>query len=293
MTRIWQFFFATGEPLNWSAAAYAWSEMLLGIARPLFTLPLGRPFEGQPDAAVVTAAVALACAPLLCGWWFWRRHQLFAAGISITAAISAWMGAWSALHVRGGIGDYHLFWLSVLGAIDFACIASVVSQALAHRTARWIARAPIARLSGQGLVAAVAIMACVPFVQMARLSQTTGPQEAIISRVVPEFLAALPHTGNRNPHVRFGDGMWSEATGIILQLSKTGVDFTLEPHLTLFFGERHTRTGREDALVDIVRQDRHEALLKRPGTVMLAKDDESGLYVDEVSLVDYPAYRPR
>ncbi len=86
--------------------------------------------------------------------------------------------------------------------------------------------------------------------------------------------------------------MWSQATGVILQLTKADVDFSLEPHMLLLFGAHRAPNGQEDALVDVVGRDQHQELLKRPGNVVLVRDDEIGIYIDEVSLVDYPGYRP-
>jgi hypothetical protein len=290
MTLIWRFFFEGGDGQDWSTAAYAWSGMLLGIFRPQFALAVGGAYWGTASAWVVIAAVALASAPLVLAWLAWRRRQPFAAGLNLACATAAAAGAWSALHVRGQIGDYHFFWLSILGVIDLACIATAGAEAVSRRMpCDW--RLPPPRISGLALVTAIALIACVPFVRSARTSGI-GEEEAIISRLVPPFLFEMPQTGNHNPHVRFGVAMWSQATGMILQLSKAGVDFTLEPGMLLFFGEHRAPNGHEDALVDVVGEARHQELLKRPGNVVLARDDRSGIYIDEVSLVDFPGYRP-
>jgi hypothetical protein len=124
MTLIWRFFFATSERQDWSTAAYAWSGMLLSIFRPQFTLALGIPYSGTASVWVVIAALALASAPLVLAWWAWRRQQRFFAGLNLACVIAAAAGAWSAMHVRGQVFDYHLFWLSVLGAVNLACVAA-------------------------------------------------------------------------------------------------------------------------------------------------------------------------
>jgi hypothetical protein len=291
MTLIWRFFFESGEGQDWSTAAYAWSGMLLGIFRPQFGLAVGHPYWGTASAWVVMAAVALASAPLVLAWSAWRRQRLFAAGLNLACVTAAAAGAWSALHVRGQIGDYHLFWLSILGVLDLACIAAAAADGLSPRMSTWDCRLPTSRLSGSALVGGIALIACVPFVRTARTSGI-GDEEAIISRLVPPLLFEMPQTGNHNPHIRFAPGMWSQATGVILQLSKAGVDFTLEPGMLLLFGNHRAPNGHEDALVDVVGQARHQELLQRPGNVVLARDDQNGVYIDEVSLVDFPAYRP-
>ena len=290
MTRIWRFFFESGVGQDWSTAAYAWSGMLLGVFRPQFRMAVGHPFWGTASAWVVIAAAALASAPAVLAWLAWRRRLLFAAGLNLACAVAAAAGAWSTLHVRGQIGDYHIFWLSILGVIDLACIAAAGAEVLSRRVSEWTLRLPTPSMSGLALVAGVALMACVPFVRSARTRQL-GAEERIINHLVTPFLFAMPQTGNHNPHVRFGPAMWSQETGIILQLSKAGVDFTLEPRMMSFFGTHRAQNGHEDALVDVVKKDRHQELLKRPGNVVLAHDAQSGIYIDEISLVDFPAYR--
>jgi hypothetical protein len=290
MTLIWRFFFESGAGQEWSTAAYAWSAMLLGIFRPQFSLAVGHPFWGTASAWAVIAAVVLASAPLVLAWLAWRRQRLFAAGLNLTCAIAAAAGAWSALQVRGQIGDYHLFWLSIVGALDVACIAAAAMDLLPRHALRRDLWCPTPRMAGIALVAGVAFIACVPFVRAVRTGGLEA-EEQVISRVVPPFLLAMPQTGNHNPLVRFGAGMWSQATGVILQLSKAEMDFTLEPFMTLFFGTHKAPSGHEDALVDIVGEERHRELAARPGNVVLVHDPQSGIYIDEVSLVDFPAYR--
>lgn len=52
-----------------------------------------------------------------------------------------------------------------------------------------------------------------------------------------------------------------------------------------------TTTGREDILLDIVRDDARAEVSQRRKNVTLAQ--ARGVFVDAVSLVDAPEYRPR
>jgi hypothetical protein len=265
--------------------------MLLGVFRPRFGLPVGDQFIGTASVPAVLAAIILVMFPLAFAWYAWRGRVLFETGVAAACAIASVVGWWSALNVREQIGDYHFFWVSAVGALDVACALTIVEARSGRGVRRW--RLPTPSEAGLALALGAVLLAVPSFVRSTS-SYTPRNQEEVISRIVPPLLANFPQTGNQHPLVRIEADMEALSRGTMLQLVKAHVDFTIDdPDMLLLYGQHRKATGREDSLVDIVRLDLHADLMKRPGNVVLAEDADAGIYIDEVSLIDFPAYRPR
>jgi hypothetical protein len=105
------------------------------------------------------------------------------------------------------------------------------------------------------------------------------------------ILDTLGPTTSHRPLIRFDKGMWAVGPGLILQMARASVPFTVDANATWLFGERFLSTGNEDWLLTVCGADLHRELVKRPNNIVVAHQDSAGVFVDMVSLIDSLQYR--
>jgi hypothetical protein len=279
-----------GDRQTWAAAASAWSGMMLGLVHPSFELGWGGPYTGVTSPWLIIAAILLALTPLVVAVRAWTQGDRFMCGFALAIVAAAVIDAWSTYRIRAVIGDYHVFWLSAVGAMGLACM---LTAAIDRYGPRW-GRLLVARGMTAALLIGATVIGGTQYLNAVRDHHPEG-DELLIQRLVPPFFDRFPYSGNHRPIVRFDTSqvMWPVASGLILQFVKAGHPFALMRGSTWLYGYDLAPTGTEDALVDVCERARHLELLTRPGNVVLVQDDEHGIYIDEISLVDFPALRPQ
>ena len=293
MTAIWRFFFsaASGPGQSFGDAWRAWSGMLVGVVRPDFDLAYGVPFatssSGWPAALSLVMMGALGAVVVRS----WRARRAADGALAGACLISAIVGFWSVLNIHGTIGDYQVFWLALVGVVRAATIVAagvdIARASRPHPRGRpWDAR--IAR------IAAVLIVIGAAVVGHTRLARTASgalpsPNDAVVRALTEQIFHGMPATGGRQPLIRVDAGMWPVVPGILVQLSRAAIPFTLDRDQTALFGDEWLTTGREDVLMTICGPNLHKKLAGRPGNVVLAAS--AGVFVDGISLVDAPQYR--
>jgi len=288
MTAIFRFFRADTEGQTWLAGWSAWSAMLLGVFRSDFQLPIGVGFAGSTAALPLVAAIASIAALVPAATLARRSGHPLEAALAVVCFTTSIVGFWAVLRVHGLIGDYHVFWLSILGLMNLAVLAGCIPvgrNLFARAGARLYAAAPAAAVLVAIVLGAQRLSADT------RLGVTTTEGVAI-RELIPQLLQRLPTTGNHNPFVQFDDRMWGLSTGFALQLTKASVDFTLDPDTAHTFSHPGVKTGHEDILVTIAGPEMHRRLVARAHNVTLAHFADGDLFIDGVSLIDAPQYRP-
>jgi hypothetical protein len=288
LTRIWQFFFSNGTRQPLLVALRAWLTMLLGPFGIDFTLAWGGPFEGSSNPVTLAGGAIVALAPAAVVAPAWRAGRRFEAMLALSCLVASSIGLWSVLNIRTPIGDYHIFWLSVIGALSGALAVAALMRAISDLDrATW--RLAVARLT------LVCVFATTLFIGYRGLrdagSGGLDPNGRLVRRIAESLIDRLPSTGGNRPHIRVEGSLWVVTTGLLVQLSRTSVKFTLHDDLIDLFGPHLHATGLEDLLVTVSDPDHHRELAERPGNRLLTSDDQEGVFVDVVSLVDYPQYR--
>ncbi len=211
-----------------------------------------------------------------------------------TCFLSASVGLWSVLHIHGAIGDYQVFWLSLVGLVSAATIAAAGIRAGLRRPLRRPVDVSIARGAAVLMVIGAATAGHAWLTEMAA-GGTPLAESVVVRDLTEQIFHVMPATGGRRPLIRIDAGMWRVVPGILVQMSRAAVPFTLDPDQALFFGDQWLTTGREDLLLTICGPALHRELSARPGNVILAhEEDRAGaVFVDGISLVDAPQYRRR
>jgi len=97
------------------------------------------PYAGSTSALVFAAGTVIVAALPVAAILRWRGGYRFESVLAVVCFVATAVGLWSVLHIHGQIGDYQLFWLSVLGVFDLALGTGGVAAFVSHRlTASWL-----------------------------------------------------------------------------------------------------------------------------------------------------------
>jgi hypothetical protein len=263
MRRVVEFFlYGGGDRPALTIAAAAFSAMTLGVVRPGFYLARGWAFESESAGWVLVAAagiVALAAAAIAAR----RRGANFSAGLGACCLAVLAAGALSAISVRTGIGDYHLFYLSIAGVLSIATVANAVLRD----------RVPMRKASV--VVLSVLLAAGAAVVWYRGLAAALRPVDTVQSRTVEEVSKGILEA-KRNGHlgtllIEVDPSVWDIAAGVVLELRKADVELAAEPHLVRLYGPPFRASGREDMLLTIAGRATHAQVMRQPGRTLIAE----------------------
>ena len=126
--RVAHFFLYEAAPRPLLAVSVkAFAAMTAGVFQPSLYLAQGWLFEPAswwPVVALVAGVPALAVAART----EWQQGDRFTAALGVCCLVVMGAGLLSAISVRGRIGDYQLFWLTVVGAMSAAVVTTAVAQ---------------------------------------------------------------------------------------------------------------------------------------------------------------------
>src|SRR5690349_10854637 len=132
--------------------------MTAGVFEPSLYLSQGWLFEPAswwPVVALVVGIPALAVAARS----EWQRGERFNAALGACCLAVLGAGLLSALSVRGRIGDYQLFWLTVVGAMSAAVVTTAAARRFLALPAALVPYASAAMCAGMLLVSYTAFVA--------------------------------------------------------------------------------------------------------------------------------------
>ena len=290
LTEIWRFFMSGGAPQPFDTAWRVWGSALVSAFSSGFVLALGGAYEMPASAAssilatlVVAGLVPAAIANARSG----RRFDGVLASMCFVTSIAA---LWSVWHIREIVRDYQVFWLSLLGIADVAVlVASLASEFLRVDWTAWN-RASVA--ASAAVVALVAVIGVGNHNQRVAASASLGGFESAARDLSLQTLHAMPVLGGQRPLLVIDSTAGAPAVGFVLQMVKRyPVPVKVDRDDAPLYGPRLAARGDEDLLVTISGADVHRDLISRPHNTVLANHGDQ-IFVDALSLVDEPQYRP-
>ena len=205
----------------------------------------------------------------------WTARRLAPAGRF--AANVVWLSAWTSVaalwatsRIQGEVMDQLVFWITIVGTINLACLAAAALRGVADRATsvpnshRWVSFVVIL---GAVLVLNLSDQA------LREASQTYAADSTNAPRVREEstaLAAVLERDGLRRPLVYVTQESWSDAAGILLALRKRGLTPAVEPDWIFMFGPPSAATGQEDSEVVIAGLDGHRRL-SQPGFTVVGE----------------------
>lgn len=250
LTRLVRFFLVEQHGgQSWSAALLAWGDVTTAFVRPGLTLPWGATFEhrrswGLTGLAIVQAVLLVPVAVIA----HRRGAEVVARLCAITLAGSI-VACWSITRIAGAIGDYQIFWMSALGALNVALLATAVPGGLdAHgRSSRLHLPVVLAVV----LTAAAGVAVVGSLLRARDYAVLQRDQQAPRREVALATAAHLDRIAARRPLFRLNETSWLHAAGVVLHASRHRRSLAVDDAWVRVFGRPFAPDGTEDVVLEI------------------------------------------
>jgi hypothetical protein len=269
LTRIWQYLFAaphTGQPLR--AAFITWSDMTTAVVRKGLAVGWGAAYQPQASVPMQIGAVVQLAGMTAALITFRRTGQAFMAWLCVFVLLVSLLAGWSITRIADDVGDYEVFWISVLGALMWGAMVTAVIPA---------ARRPGLRKSA-GVVVLVILVMAIRALADARAyaveQRETDVRRKIVSLAVADY---LEREGIQRPMFHIAQATWLDAACVVLDAYKQHPSVAVDPPWVHIFGDALAPTGREDADVYIEDRTGDTVPLTRGGDRLVVSAD--GLFV--------------
>lgn len=275
VTRIWRFFAGERHAAGQSPATafHVWADITTAVVRRDFQLGWGAAYLVRTSSAISVLAVGQLLSLVVAGWLARRAGHQFLALLCTFCGVTSVVAGYSITQIRDvDIGDYQVFWMSIIGALSCSGVAAVALALATDRHERVrglltvclssVAVISLAVLSGRGLLRAKAY---------AVEQRDTEVTRKIVSLEVERY---IDRERIRRPLFRISQGVWTDAACVVLQVYKRHRRLAVEEPWVSVFGEMLSPTGREDAEFQIADRAVHATLSDRPGDVVVAAHDQ-------------------
>jgi hypothetical protein len=264
MRKIVEFFLLQDSPRpSIAVSVRAVGAMVAGVFRPEFYVARGWAFQPVEWRWVIgTFAVAAILALMVRSEW--RRGARYNAALGAGCLTLIGAGFLSAANIRGTIGDYQLFWLSIAGVVSVAVIVSGLVQARLHH----VPRVPLTALT----VLVYAVSCAVTFRAFVDRANPPRFTETRTVETLTDAVTAAVRNGLADRILLEVDPKaWDIAAGMVLHLSKAQIEVHVDPRLVWLYGFQYRSNGLENTLLTVATADRHKDVMHQPGRVLLAE----------------------
>lgn len=267
MRQIVEFFLFQGGPRPaLGVSVRAVGAMVAGLFRSSFQVAPGWSFE-PVEWQWVIVAVALPAILALMVREEWRRGARYNAALGACCLALVGAGLVSGANIRGTIGDYQLFWLSIVGVVSVAVIVSGLVQPRLNN----VPKAALTAIT----VLLYAASCAVTFRAFADRASAERPTESRTVEALTDAVTAAVRNGLVDRILLEADPKaWDIAAGIVLQLSKADIEVHVDPKLVWLYGSPYRSNGLENTLLTVATADKHKDVMQQPGRVVLAERND-------------------
>jgi hypothetical protein len=284
ITKMMRFFGESYTRPPWDTVFTIWGEVITWPFRPDFHIPVGWPMRPTPDIILPALAIAQLVLLLFGCRIAARRQDRFGAAMCGLGVLASLIALWSITRIRVLIGDYMVFWMSVIGALNWAIAAGVL-------LAPWLAAERV-RLAIQRIALALGVIVIggylfsgVRDLENVRNRRARSETDRTISALSDDIDAYLEREHLGRPLFRVAQGAWGDAMGVILDRYRRGVPIAVSADLVQLLGTPLAPTDREDVVFVIADAAVHDVLTKRPGDVLIAH--RGGVYIHTGTDLDW------
>jgi membrane protein implicated in regulation of membrane protease activity len=267
MREIVEFFlFQGGARPSIGVSVRAVGAMLAGVFRPAFEVARGWSFE-PAEWRWAIGGFALAAALLLLVRAEWRRGARYNAALGAGCLALVAAGYLSAANIRGTIGDYQLFWLSIVGVVSMALIVSASVQPRLPN----LPKVPLTVLTLL-LYAAACAVTFRAFTERANAPPST--ESLAVETLTGAVTTALRNGVADRLLLEVDPKAWDIAAGIVLHLSKAEIDVNVDPTLVWLYGAPYRADGLENTVLTVAAADQHRKAMQQPGRSLLGEHNQ-------------------
>jgi len=179
-----------------------------------------------------------------------RRGCRFGAAVAILGLSASVAALWSISRSQGDLFDQLVFWITIVGVLNFSCLIAAAALSIAERLGPLRLRLPPAVTTAALWIAMVG--ACLDGTIHLYRAHALAFSDPAIPRIQGASAAVRDYLARENLHwplVRMTKATWGDAAGVVLALERSGTRVSVEPDWVFMFGQQHAPTGKEDSEV--------------------------------------------
>ena len=262
-----------------SDAIAVWANMTTALVRHDLSVPVGA--AASVTVSPVTLCLAVTQFVLLAGagWWTRRWRQPYLTYLCTQGACASAVALWSVSRISGLIGEYAVFWISIIGAVNWAALLAVAVRLCARRFDIRVERMPprlFYAVSG-AMVIFFGAHSLVRLRDAAFRSASSGVELHSAEQAIAEDMRAH---GVHRGLLRASPTAWAEQGGVAFLLYKDEVPIGIDRNAIYMFGPPLVTDGTEDEVytvalrrdIDEGKQDTHgRVVVELPELIVLAR----------------------
>lgn len=249
LTRLVRFFLVERHGAqSWSAALLAWGDVTTAFVRPGLTLPWGGTLDHRGSWGLTSLAVVQAVLLVPVGVIAHRRGAEVVARLCAFTLAGSMVAGWSITRIAGAVGDYQVFWMSALGALNVALLATAVpgldAQGRSSRLYLPVVLGVVATAAA-GVAVVGSLLSARDYAVLQRDQQAPRREVALATAAHLDRIAA------RRPLFRMNETSWLHAAGIVLHASRNRRSLAVDDAWVRVFGRPFAPNGTEDVVLEI------------------------------------------
>ena len=282
LTQLWMFFGGgearPGQP--WRTSFRIWADMISAMVRSDVHVGWGNRYGPKPNPwnqgwAIVetTAVVVIAVRAVL-------ARDSFRAALATMTLIASGVGLWSIMQIDDDIYDHLVFWLVGIGVLQVGLIADALVR-LVPRADRVLTP----RLTASMCVLLLGIAAAEGFQDLRVIvsrSFRPGIEQLSARRLADAIMPAFADNRVKRPLVAIDQPVWGIAAGVLLQLQKRHIPFSVEEGWWFMFGPPARPAGNhaDDDRLIFAGPELRLRLNGRSGVEVLAERDRTSILLE-------------
>jgi hypothetical protein len=271
---LWSFFMADKHPgPPFSVAVSAWADMLSGVVRPDYYVAQGWIFRESPVRWAEMFVIAQLAALGLVAVRGFRSAQRFETALALLLALVSGAALWSTTKVEGEVFDHGVFWMSGIGALNTALLASLGLGVVVKSPARLAAITKIAPAACGVLVLVASAIGLVGLGRAIAGGALPPVDSQLAGAVAEDLLVYMKDQRLSRPLVKLDQDAWGIAAGVILRLQKSKVPVAVEDDWIVMFTPAFAATGQEPAVLTIAGRAEHVRLVGAPNDAVVVSRD--------------------
>jgi hypothetical protein len=235
LSRLWTFFGAGTQPGQvWRTSFRTWSDMISALIRSDIDVGWGNRYRPNPGpwsqfwALAETVCVALIAVKAA------LDRDAFRGSLAAMVLIASGVGLWSITRVDDDVYDHLVFWLAGIGALHLGLIADALVRLVPPAR-----RALPATATAAACALLFGIAAAAGFQQLRVVVSRSFrplPEPLSVRRLADAIVPAFETNRVKDPLVSIDQPVWGVAAGVLLQLQKRHLPFTVDEGWWFMFG---------------------------------------------------------
>jgi hypothetical protein len=270
MTAIFRFFHDSQQPHTFMNGIAIWAQMASGFITRSLTVPYARVLPVTPSFTLIALAIGQFVLLLFAAGFAIRTRRTFEASLYSAASLVSVAAVWSATRVTTAVEDHHVFWMSGIGALNWALLAGAATNGFVERLVS-LTPQQIASVMYPVFALAVAYEPIRALGTMQRGAMSGGGIGREIKASADAITFDMVNHAFQRAIIRCGDEAWSEHAGVVVELYKRRAPVAVDEVSLFMFGQPLAVNGLERAQYVVHRTDAHTREDDRPGTEVLLR----------------------